>query len=117
MRIPVFARGANPSADRPFLRKSESYAAGEVVAGRADYVDEVDHSKGIICRELLYFGAPKNWAPEYDDDNRGWIGNELAGVRFVPPANLQKNPTLPRLQIETLLEAAARWDWQNERPA
>jgi len=117
MRIPVFARGANPRFDRPFIRKSASYAAGEIVAGRADYVDPLDPSKGIICRELLYFGAPKmEPASEATSGSGGWIGNEIAGVRFVPP-NTPRNPTLPRIQIDTLLAAAARWDWQNELPA
>jgi hypothetical protein len=52
----VFARGANPAIDRPNVRKSVSYAAEEVAAGRADWVDLHDHSKGVVCREFLYRG-------------------------------------------------------------
>jgi len=53
MRIPVFARRANPSADRPIVKKSESYADAQVAAGLADYVDPKDKRKGIIAREYL----------------------------------------------------------------
>jgi hypothetical protein len=56
MRIPVFARGSNPAIDRRIQKKSLSYAAGEVEAGRADWVDRNDHAKGIICRAFLYSG-------------------------------------------------------------
>lgn len=56
MRIPVFCRGANPGIDRPNQRKSESYGAAEVEAGRADWVDSKNHALGILCREFLYNG-------------------------------------------------------------
>jgi hypothetical protein len=58
MRIPVFARGANPAIDPPNQRKSESYGEAEVEAGRADWLDPDDHSKGIVCRAFLYQGQP-----------------------------------------------------------
>jgi hypothetical protein len=56
MRIPVFARGSNPAIDQPNQRKSVSYAADEVEAGRADWVNWQDHSQGILCRAFLYSG-------------------------------------------------------------
>lgn len=56
MRIPVFARGSNPAIDRPNQRKSESYGIAEVEAGRADWVDCNDHTRGILCRAFLYSG-------------------------------------------------------------
>lgn len=56
MRIPVFARGSNPAIDRPNQRKSESYGIAEVEAGRADWVDFNDHTRGILCRAFLYSG-------------------------------------------------------------
>lgn len=56
MRIPVFARGANPAIDQPNQRKSQSYGLQEVEAGRADWIDATDHSKGILCRAFLYSG-------------------------------------------------------------
>lgn len=56
MRIPVFARGSNPAVDQPNQRKSESYGREEVDAGRADWIDPADHSKGIRCRAFLYSG-------------------------------------------------------------
>ena len=52
----MFPRGANPRVDRPNQRKSMSYAAEEVAAGRADWVDQADHSQGILCRAILYSG-------------------------------------------------------------
>lgn len=56
MRIPVFARGSNPAIDRAIQRKSETYVQSEVEAGRADWVNPDDHSKGIVCRAFLYSG-------------------------------------------------------------
>lgn len=56
MNISVFARGSNPAVDRHIQRKSESFCAIEVNAGRADWVNPDDHSRGIICRDFLYFG-------------------------------------------------------------
>ncbi len=56
MRIPVFARGSNPAIDRPNQRKSESYGAAEVEAGRADWIDPNNHARGIWCRDFLYSG-------------------------------------------------------------
>jgi hypothetical protein len=56
MRIPVFARRANPSIDSPILRKSESYIKQQLAAARVDWVDPTDPRKGVICREMLYFG-------------------------------------------------------------
>ena len=56
MRIPVFARGSNPAIDRRLVTKSLVYGTAEVEAGRADWVDPNDHSKGILCRAFLYSG-------------------------------------------------------------
>lgn len=56
MKLSVFARGSNPAIHRHIQRKSESYCLAEVEALRADWVDKADRSKGIICREFLYFG-------------------------------------------------------------
>lgn len=65
MRIPVFARGSNPAVDLPNQRKSESYGAAEVGAGRADWIDPKDHARGILCRAFLYSGeALKPVEPE-----------------------------------------------------
>ncbi len=54
MRIPVFARGANPRIDRPNQRKSLNYGLEEVAAGRADWIDPSDPLQGIWCRAILY---------------------------------------------------------------
>jgi hypothetical protein len=56
MRVSVFSRGSNPRVDRPIQRKSVSYAAEEVAAGRADWVNPDDHAQGILCRAILYSG-------------------------------------------------------------
>lgn len=117
MRIPVFARGANPRVDRPFLKKSESYAEGEVLAGHADWLDPDDHTKGILCRELLYFGPRPTRVEtvhladlELEHDLA-----ELPGLRFV--YDRERNPTIPSIQIERLLSAAPGWDWSAEAAA
>jgi hypothetical protein len=47
MRIPVFAIGADPAIDTPFIRKSVSYCKTEVAARRAEYLDPEDIANGI----------------------------------------------------------------------
>jgi len=103
MRIPVFARGTNPRIDRPILRKSETYTDAQVAAGRADYVDPADKSKGIICREMLYFGERP---VRVETVPVGYLApRELPGVKFVPPTT----STWP-----TLSGMAQGWDWAFE---
>lgn len=81
MRFPVFARRSNPSIDPPILRKSESYITDQVKSGRADWVDPLDPTKGIICRELLYFGF-RPIAPEPETTSGP---NVERGLRFEDP--------------------------------
>lgn len=107
MRIPVFARRANPAVDRPIQRKSKFYADGEVAAGRADYIDPANPVKGIICRELLYFGERKLQAEPDDCPNAFRANGELRGVKFIPP------PNDPRLAILAAIRAG--WDWSVEQ--
>lgn len=83
MRFPVFARRANPSVDPPILRKSKSYVEQQVAEGRADWVDPADPHKGILCRELLYFGERELKAEPADLSVFSPI--ELPGIRYVPP--------------------------------
>lgn len=111
MRIPVFGRGTNPRIDPAILRKSESYAALQVQAGRADWLDPDAHSKGILCRELIYFG-PRPVLVETVEISTAFSA-ELPGIRFIPPRT-EKNPTLPHLESSTLLAAAPYWDWSAE---
>ena len=84
MRIPVFARGANPSIDRFILKKSVAYVEQQVEEGRADWVDVADPRKGIICRELLYFGERRQFQPE--PVKRGVLPPiEAPGTKFISP--------------------------------
>jgi hypothetical protein len=111
MRIPVFARRANPSVDRWILKKSEAYALEQVLAGRADWVDPDDRSKGIICRETLYFGARAMRAETVElptGFNPFRADGELKGIKFQPP----KSESKPSL--DAIREA---WDWQFPLPA
>lgn len=112
MRIPVFARGANPRVDRPILRKSKRYTDDQVAAGRADYIDPQDPARGIICRELIYFGPRTVIDPPATTTSAAMA--ELPGLKFIPPASSEKNPTLQRILIEPLFAAAASWDWSRE---
>lgn len=115
MRIPVFGRGANPRIDPPILRKSESYAALQVAERRADWIDPTDHAKGILCRELIYFG-PRAVQVETIPVSclNSLCSAELPGIRFIPPPAFKPNPTLPHLNQETLLHSAPHWDWSAE---
>ena len=109
----MFGRGTNPRIDPPILRKSESYAALQVEAGRADWLNPADHSQGILCRELIYFG-PRAVQVETVSVTYCFTGSgELPGLRFIPPPTIH-NPTLPALQMESLFVAAPSWDWSQE---
>jgi hypothetical protein len=89
MRIPVFARGSNPAIDPPIQRKSESYGLAEVEAGRADWVDSNDHTRGILCHAFLYSGQTLEPAgPE--ELTKLTLGNalpplEVSGTQFDDP--------------------------------
>jgi hypothetical protein len=114
MRIPVFARGANPRVDRPILRKSKRYTDDQVAAGRADYIDPLEPAKGIICRELIYFGPRTVIEPPATTTSVSMA--ELPGLKFVPPQT-EKNPTLQRIHVDNILIAAISWDWSLEAAA
>lgn len=92
MRIPVFARRANPSIDRPILKKSFSYVTDQVNAGRADWIDRLKPQRGIICREMLYFGERHEFVETIAPIKIvGWGSGEIPGLRFVGPK--------PRIQL------------------
>lgn len=83
----MFARGVNPSVEKPILHKKKSYVVSQVESGRADWVDPLDYSKGIIARETLYFGPRE--LPMEESSGFDWI--ELPGVKFIDP-NPRRNP-------------------------
>lgn len=105
----MFARGANPAVDRPILRKSKSYAELQVLEGRVDWIDPLDPARGVICRELLYFGARA--IPVETIDVRRLEFAELPGVRFVYPR--ETNPAIAAVRVETFMAAAPNWDWES----
>jgi hypothetical protein len=90
MRIPVFARRANPSVDRPILRKSESYAKDQIERGRAVWVDPDDPRQGIICREILFFGERRTpLSPKTKKRRRGVLpAIEVGNTRFEQPTTI-----------------------------
>jgi hypothetical protein len=105
MRIPVFSRRSNPAVDPPILRKSLSYAEQQVREYRAAWVDPSNPRQGIVC--CAYLDSVKalpqpevSTAPPPD-----------VGLRFVPPPQAWKNPTLPRLEIYSLAVAIPGWDY------
>ena len=93
MRFPVFARGANPRVDAPILRKSKTYVEQAVNDGRADWVDPADHKKGIVCREILYFGEREPKPEPKSEYDYSFVGDELRGVIFADP-NPERNRAL-----------------------
>lgn len=104
MRIPVFARRANPSVDRPIVRKNLAYAETQVGEGLADWVDPCDPSKGIVAREYLPSG--KVLVPDSADFQALTLPRaELPGVKYVPPSSD------PRPRMSTVREG---WDWSIE---
>ncbi len=107
MRIPVFARGANPAIDRPILRKSVTYCDLQVVEGRADYIDFTDKSRGIICRELLYFGPRA--IPMEPVDLKSVDFAEIPGVRFVYRREI--NPAIAAVRVHSFQASLPEWDF------
>ena len=100
----MFARRSSPGVDQPIQRKSKSYVEGEVSAGRADWVDSENHWRGILCREMLFFGE-KTLAPQAAECRS--VDDSYMGLKFVPPPTW-KNPTLPR--VMALVAAHRNWD-------
>lgn len=90
MRIPVFARRANPSVDRPILRKSESYARDQVLAGRAHWIDPDEPRKGVVCREILFFGERRTPLPPNTKKRRRGVlpALEVGNTRFEQPTTV-----------------------------
>lgn len=107
MRFPVFARRADPRLDAPILHKKLKYVTEEVKSGRADWVDPSEPRKGIVCREMLYFGPRQ---VQVETVEVACLSDKAMGLKVIP-AKMEKNPTLPRVQFEPLLNAAQNWDW------
>jgi hypothetical protein len=114
MRIPVFARRTNPSIDPPIVRKNLNYAKEEVAALRADWVNPLDPSRGILCREMIRSERRFQSEPEgMDPDGTTYIGAEIPGLRWVPPVR-ERNPLITRLLTQSVRDAAPSWDWSQE---
>lgn len=112
----MYPRGSDPRTARRILSKSLSYAQEEVRNYRADWVDPADPSRGIVPREFLASG--KLLAATLDQIEHlaveGMNGPPPdVGLKFIPPP-MEKNPTLPRINVESLVVAAPSWDWQME---
>ncbi|SRR5579871_2580071 len=127
MKAFVYPRGANPRVDRPIQRKTLEFCRQQVEQyGSADWVDPKDHSKGIVCRQFLHFGARVAQKvatagvleQRYQKRLKKRLLSalppaEVGGCRFQPP-NSDKNPTLARLVSTDVTIAAERWDWSKE---
>ena len=95
----MYPRRGDPAVDRPILRKSKAYIDQQVAAGLAEYVDQRDPRKGIICREMLFFGSrPLPDSPARPD----YFPAELPGLRFQQP---------PTSTLPSMAAIRARWDW------
>ena len=105
MRFPVFARRTNPSVDKAILRKSKFYVEEAVANGRADWVDELDHTKGIVCREMLYFGE-RELKPMPETENS--VSIEAGGrLKWMPPKHESWLHTLRTSNIPNVRDFAA----------
>ena len=96
MRFPVFAARRNPSPDRAIVRKSRSFVESEVDAGRAEWVDAADYSKGIICRELMYLG-PRRESEKAASSKQS--AAELPGLKFDDPDKTEAHRVTRRFLI------------------
>lgn len=107
----MYPRGANPRLARRMVNKSLSYAEQQVREHRADWVDLLDHGKGIVPREFLASGKIYSATSEQIEELTSPPPD--VGLKFTPPPFF-KNPTLPRINIQSLLESAPSWDWKYE---
>jgi hypothetical protein len=105
MRFPVFARRSNPAFDQPIVRKSKSYVTDQVEHGVAEWIDALDRSKGIICREMLYFGPrafPSLSTAIVLEDRGSETPIELPGLHMEFPKSCAG---------ESMASVRANWDW------
>jgi hypothetical protein len=108
MRIPLYARGANPCVDHRIAKKSLFYAETQVAEGLADWVDPCDPSRGIIAREYLPSGKKAQAPDPVAVESLTLPRAELPGVKYVPPSSD------PRPRIASV---RAGWDWSVESNA
>lgn len=106
MRIPVYARRANPAYDRPILKKSLAYVTEQVESGRAAWVNPLDPAKGIKCREVLYFGE-REVRVETVDLGEFPISDRTLNLKFIGPKN-------PLTRFISNLGPNCPWDWSLE---
>ena len=123
MRFPVFARRSTPAVDAPILRKSYRYVCDQVDAGRADWIDPLDHAKGIVCRDRLFFGEKIErildaTPAEVEKLTHGKLRSalppaEIGNCKFVGPG-METNSTFSRAIVTNVLLASQSWDWTME---
>lgn len=124
MKISVYPRGANPLVDRHIQRKSLHFCTEQVeVYGAADWIDPLDHAKGIVCRDRLFFGEKIErildaTPAEVEKLTRGNLRSalppaEIGNCKFVGPAS-ERNETFARIQVDNVLIASRSWDWTME---
>jgi hypothetical protein len=110
MRVSVFSRGSNPAIDRPIQRKSLAYATEQVAIGMADWVDSLNHAKGILCREFLYSGerlvtaAPESLTKLARPRRCPLPPLEVGNARFDDP---EQNQTLRNHRMQLVATARA----------
>lgn len=104
----MFARQADPCADKPVLRKKMAYLEEQVNCGRADWIDSADPRKGIIARELL----PIFERPVETVGCESLDGSSYFNLKRVPTSPEWKNPTIPRPAAKP--EFRENWDWEHE---
>lgn len=110
MRVPVYPRGSNPRIARRMLKKSVAFAENEVRHARADWVDPADPRQGIVPREFLASAKVYSSTP---DQLEATGPPPDVGLKFIPPT-VWKNPTLPRINLSSLVASAPDWDWAME---
>jgi len=113
MRVPVYPRGADPRTSRPILRKSAHYAEDQVNQCLADWVDPLDHSRGIVAREFLPSGKVFAADPRDLSDLKTRF---IANCRYCQPdrPTHYENDLIAAVRIYPKSEAMPGWDWQME---
>lgn len=110
MRVPVYARGADPRTSSPILRQSLGYAIKQVEEFVADWVDPSNLRKGIIPREFLPSG--KALPVTVNELKTRFVANTRV-LQPDRPTHYQ-NEDIVALRIHPKAVVLPSWDWSKE---
>lgn len=106
----MYPRGSNPRVDHRICKKSLAYAEEQVESLLADWVDPLDHRKGIVAREFLPSGRVIAAQPS---DFRELKTRFVPNCRFSQPdrPTHYENENIAAVRILPKSVVLESWDW------